>query len=334
MLLFGELVPKRIAMQKPEPIARAISMVVYFLMRLFKPIVIVLTFTTNTVLRLFRIDPNKQENDVSEEEILYMVDVADEKGAIGRNEKEMIENIFEFNNMTAADIMIHRTNVEFLQLGSGDDEILEIIMDTGYSRFPVFNEDQDDIVGILMSRDFLINLQSKEKKSLQEIIRTAYFIPESVRTDILFKNMQSNNIHMAIVIDEYGGTSGLVTLEDLLEEIVGNIYDESDNYDEDEITNVDSQTWRISGSTEIETIAEQLNVQIPESDEYDTLAGLIINELSMIPTEGSTPIINAYGLEMKVESIKERRVESVLVKKISDIQLINHGDEKDLLNEP
>ena len=324
-LVLGELLPKRIAMQKPETVARAFCALIGFLTVVLGPAASLLSASTNALLRLVRIDPNKTDPEVSEEEIMYMVDAADEKGAIGKNEKEMIENIFEFNNTTAEEVMIHRTDVSFIQKDQTDAEILHIIQETGFSRFPVFSEDQDDIIGILIARDFLINLQIKEKKSLTDLIRPAYFVPESVRTDILFKNMQSDNIHIAIIIDEYGGTCGLVTMEDLLEEIVGNIYDESDDFEDAQITQLGDGSWRVSGSTLIETLREDLDLELPESDEFDTLGGLIINELTSIPTDGSTPVIEAFGYEFSVEEVKERRVELV---KISVLQPGNEDSEQ------
>jgi len=318
MLIFGELVPKRIALQRSEPIARGICGVINFLTRLFKPIVFLLSKTTNGVLRLLRIDPNAQDTEVSEEEILYMVDVADEKGAIGRNEKEMIENIFELNNMTAEDCMVHRTDVEFIAADTPNSQVLEMIATTAYSRFPVIGEDHDDIKGILISREFLLNLQSENPQPLEKLVRPAYFVPEAVRADILFKNMQGANAHMAIVVDEYGGTSGIVTLEDLLEEIVGNIYDESDKFEEAEITQIDENIWRISGGADLESVAEATGLSLPEDEEYETIGGLIITSLSTIPQDGSTPSITAFGAEFRVEEVKERRIEWVVVERQGD----------------
>ncbi|MDR2519867.1 MAG: hemolysin family protein [Eubacteriaceae bacterium] len=326
MLVFGELIPKRIAMQKAEGIARAICGVISAMTKIMRPAIFLLSKTTNGMLRLFRIDPFAQDTEVSEEEILYMVDVADEKGAIGRSEKEMIENIFELNNMTAEDVMVHRTDVEFLESDAKQEDVLELIRQTAYSRFPVIGEDHDDILGILISRDFLLNLQAKDPLPLAKLIRPAYFVPESVRADILFKNMQASNAHLAVVVDEYGGTSGIITLEDLLEEIVGNIYDESDKFDEDEITPLADGTWRVSGSVDLETLSEYLDLPLPDDEEYDTLGGLIINVLSMIPTDGSKPVVTAFGAQFQVEDVKERRIEWVVVSKLPQNSGENNGE--------
>ncbi|MCL1913257.1 MAG: hemolysin family protein [Eubacteriaceae bacterium] len=318
MLIFGELVPKRIAMQKADSLARAIASPVNILTTVLKPIVFLLSIATNGILKLLRVDPNKTETEVSEEEILYMVDVADEKGAIGRDEKEMIENIFEFNNMAAQDVMIHRTDIDFINIHATDDEILELIKTTGYSRFPVYEEDPDDIKGMLMARDFLLNLATREPKPLVELLRPAYFVPESVRTDVLFKNMQREKIHMAIVVDEYGGISGLVTLEDLIEEIVGNIYDELDIVEEEQIAPQGYGIWKVPGSATLEALSEATGALIPSEGEFDTVGGLILNELTIVPTDGSMPEISVHGLDFKVLVVKDRRIEAVEVKLATD----------------
>ena len=315
-LVLGELVPKRIAMKKPEAVARFSCGIVTFFAAVLRPITWLLTVSTNGLLRLFGIDPNAEEEDVSEDEIRMMVDIGEERGAIEAGEKEMIENIFEFNNQSAEDIMVHRTDMEIIWTDDEPQKILERIEQTGLSRFPVCNEDADDIVGILNARDYLINAQKSQPKPLEELLRPAYFVPESVQTDVLFRNMQSTNTHMAIVVDEYGGTSGLVTMEDLLEQIVGNIYDEFDPKDETEILPLGENRWRIAGSADIESIAEALNIDLPEDDEYDTLGGMILDSLNAVPEDGSTPVMDIAGLHIEVQEIKDRRIEWAIVSKI------------------
>ncbi|MEN6470028.1 MAG: hemolysin family protein [Clostridiaceae bacterium] len=312
-LAFGELVPKRIAMQKPEPVARFASRIIKALSVVMRPVIWLLSKLTNGILRILGIDPNADPEEVSEEEILYMVDVGEEKGAIETSEKEMIANIFEFNNTTAADVMVHRTDAQFLWADDSEETILEVIQESGFSRFPVCGEDTDDILGILITRDFLLNLSSKDKKPIKELLRAPYFVPESVRADILFRNMQSNKTHMAIVVDEHGGTGGLVTMEDLIEEIVGNIYDESDKQDEHEITPLEDGCWRIAGSTLLSDIADELGVLIPESDEFDTLNGLIVDNLSYIPDDGTCPTLTVDNLNIQVEQVQDRRIEWAIV---------------------
>ncbi|MGM9607402.1 MAG: hemolysin family protein [Oscillospiraceae bacterium] len=315
-LVFGELVPKRLAMKKTEGVARATCGVVSALSVFFRPVIWLLSKSTNAILRLLRIDPRDTGEEVSEDEIRMMVDIGEEKGTIEANEKEMIENIFEFNNTTAEDVMIHRTDMVMIWLEDPAEEILRTIEESGMSRFPVYNENADDIVGILNTRDYLFNTHRKEPKSFRDLLRPAYFVPESVRTDVLFRDMQSKKVHMAIVVDEYGGTSGLVTMEDLLEEIVGNIYDEFDPQDEQDIIRLEENLWRVAGSVELETLAEELDVELPEEEEYDTLGGLVFSQLSVIPEDGSTVEVDVCGLHVKVVELSDRRVEWALVSKL------------------
>ncbi len=315
-LVFGELVPKRLAMKRTEGVARAACGVVGVLSVFFRPLIWLLSKSTNAILRLLRIDPKDTGEQVSEDEIRMMVDIGEEKGAIQTNEREMIENIFEFNNTTAEDVMVHRTDMVMLWLEDTDAEILRTIEGSGMSRFPVYNENADDIVGILSTRDYLLNAQRERPRSFRDLLRPAYFVPESVRTDVLFRDMQSKKVHMAIVVDEYGGTSGLVTMEDLLEEIVGNIYDEFDPQDEQEIFRLEENLWRVAGSAELEQVAEELDIELPEDEEYDTLGGLVFSQLSVIPEDGSTVEVDVCGLHVKVVELTDRRVEWALVSKL------------------
>lgn len=315
-LIFGELVPKRVAMQKSDQVARAVCGIINGISKVVKPVVWLLSVSTNGVLRLMRIDPNAEEEQVTEEEIRMMVDIGEEKGTIEANEKEMIDNVFEFNNMTAEDCMVHRTDVTAIWVEDTPDEIVKTIEETGLSRFPVYNEDLDDVLGILFTRDYLLNLRAENPKPLRALLRPAYFVPESVQADVLFREMQTQKVHMAIVVDEYGGTSGIVTLEDLLEEIVGNIYDEFDPQAEQDIALVEENTWRVAGGVDLETLNEALKIELPTDEEYDTLGGLIFSQLTSIPKDGATPEMDCFGLHIKVEEIKERRVEWALVSKL------------------
>ena len=315
-LVFGELVPKRLALKKTEGVARATCGVVSALSSLFRPLIWLLSKSTNAALRLLGIDPKEEEEEVSEDEIRMMVDIGEETGAIETNEREMIENIFEFNNNTAEDVMVHRTDMVMLWVEDTAEEILKTIEESGLSRFPVYNENADDIVGTLSTREFLLNTHREQPKVIHDLLRPAYFVPESVRTDVLFRDMQSKKVHMAIVVDEYGGTSGLVTLEDLLEEIVGNIYDEFDPQDEREITKLEDNLWKVAGSAELELLAEELEIEFSEDEEYDTLGGLVFSQLSVIPDDGSQVEVDVCGLHVKVVELSDRRVEWALVSKL------------------
>jgi len=314
-LVLGELVPKRLGMKKTEKVARFTVGVVSAVARFFRPLIWFLSKSTNAVLRLMGIDPTADEEEVSEDEILMMVDLGEEQGAIEAAEKELIENIFEFNNTTAEDVMVHRTDMIMVWADDTAAEIIKTIRESGMSRFPVYEEDADDIIGILSTREYLLNAQLAHPKTLRELLRPAYFVPESVRTDVLFRDMQSKKVHLSIVVDEYGGTSGLVTLEDLLEEIVGNIYDEFDPQEEKDIEQLEENLWKIAGSAPLDHVAEALDIQFAEDEEFDTLGGLVYAQLSMIPKDGTQLEVDACGLHIKVTEITDRRVEWTLVSK-------------------
>ena len=314
-LVLGDLAPRRIASARAEAAARFALGPMSVLAAVHRPLAWLLSKSANGVLRLFRIDPEPVEEHVSEDEILMMVDLGEERGAIETSEKELIENIFQFNNTTAKDVMVHRTDMVMVQSQDGGDSVLRIILSSGRSRLPVYEEDADHIVGMLNTRDFLLNAQEAHPKPLPELLRPAYFVPESVRTDSLFRDMQSKKIHMAIVVDEYGGTSGLVTMEDLLEEIVGSIYDEFDPVEEKDIEQAGPGLWRVSGSCGLERLAQALEMEFPE-EESDTLGGLVFAQLSVIPEDGAQLEVDACGLHIKVLNFTERRVEQALVSRL------------------
>ncbi len=308
-LILGELVPKRIAMKHAERIALSIAGVISFFAGVVRPIVWLLTASTNGLLRLLGIDPEDKDEEVTEEEIRMMVDIGEESGNIGEEEKRMIQNVFEFNNMVASDVMTHRTDMQALWVDEDVDTLRSTVLQSGKSRFPVYGDSLDDIIGVVHVRDLLAGLynQGDAPTPLRELVRPAYFVPESVATDVLFHEMKRRKTHMAIVVDEYGGTSGLVTMEDLLEEIVGSIYDEYDQEERD-IEKLDEGTYRIRGTAALDEVSETLGVALPV-DEYDTLGGLIYSQLNMIPEDGTSPLIEAFGLQIQVEEVADRRVE-------------------------
>ncbi len=315
-LVLGDLAPRRIASARTEAAARFTLGPVSALAAVFRPLTWLLSKSANGVLRLFGIGPEDAGERVSEDEILMMVDLGEERGAIEASEKELIENIFQFNNTTARDVMVHRTDMVMVQSQDSGEDVLRVILSSGRSRLPVYEEDADHIVGMLNTRDFLLNAQEKHPKPLPELLRPAYFVPESVRTDSLFRDMQSKKVHMAIVVDEYGGTSGLVTMEDLLEEIVGSIYDEFDPVEEKDIEQAGPGLWRVSGSCGLERLAQALDMEFPEEEASDTLGGLVFAQLSVIPEDGSQLEVDACGLHIKVLNFTERRVEQALVSRL------------------
>lgn len=256
---------------------------------------------------------HKEPDDVTEEEILQIVDIGEEAGNIESAEKELIENIFDFNNHSAEDVMTHRTNVSAISADSDRETVLSLIRETGLSRYPVYGEDMDDIIGILNARNFLLNCLEKDPKPLRDLLRPAYFVPETIQADVLFRDMQKKKVHMAVVVDEYGGVSGIVTMEDLLEEIVGNIYDEFDPQTPAQIVRLEDNLWRIDGAAPLEEIAEALDADLPLDDEFETLGGLVFSALTFIPDDGSTPEVDVAGLHISVEKFEEHHVVSALV---------------------
>ena len=265
------------------------------------------------ILRVVR----RREN-LTEDNIMAMVEESEELGTIQSEEKELIENVLDFNDLTAYDVMVHRPDIQAIDRDTSQEEILDIIRASGLSRFPIYGDTVDDVLGILSTREYLLNfhLPEGERKSFRELIRPAYFIPESVPADVLFRDMQNKKIHMAVVVDEYGGTSGLVTLEDLLEELVGNIYDEFDPQEEQEIIALeDGCHWRVSGSADLEELFESMGMEPPDLDEldFDTVGGLVFSCLPLIPEDGSRPVVDALNLHIQVEELCDRRVEWALV---------------------
>ena len=309
-LVFGELVPKRVAMQKTDAVAKVVSGVILGFSTVMKPLVWLLTVSTNGVLRLCRIDPNAQEDSVTEQDIRMMADIGEEKGSITETEGEMIDNIFEFNNHTAFDVMTHRTDVIAISADATDEEILRTIRESGLSRIPVYEKTIDDVIGILRVREYLLYRAVDDNRTLREMLHTPNFVPESVRTDVLFRSMQQKKNHIAIVVDEYGGVSGLVTMEDLLEEIVGNIYDEYDPQVEQAVAKIGDNLWRVSGICELSVLSEALDTPLPLDEDYDTLSGLVFSQLSSIPQDGSHPELDVAGLHIYVEEISDHAPEA------------------------
>lgn len=312
-LVLGELVPKRVAMQKPEAISMFAINPLSFLSSFTRPFVKFLTLSTNFVIRLFGGNPDADEERITEEEIRMMVDVGQEKGVIQGTEKEMINNIFEFDNTSVSEIMTHRTNIVAVPLDSDLEHVMEIIKAEKYTRIPVYEDTIDNIVGILHVKDMFgyVNQAAVENFNIKELLRLPYFIPQSKKTDELFKELQKNKTHMAIVIDEYGGTAGIVTIEDLLEEIVGNIFDEYDE-EEKEIEILDENTFVINGTVSLDIVKDHIEIELP-IEEYETLSGFVMGQLGRIPKEEEKPEVEFNGVLFKVEEVDEKRISKVKV---------------------
>jgi len=316
-LVLGELVPKRLAMKKAEPISMLVVRPITWLSIIASPFVKMLTLSTNFFVRLFGVDPNQEDALVTEEEIRMMIDVGEEKGTIQETEKLMINNIFEFNNKIVSEIMTHRIDIAALPVEASLDELIIFINVEKYSRIPVYEDNIDNIIGIAHAKDLIDYLTTDADKgnfNLRDIIRQPFFVPASKRTDELFKEIQRNNTHMAVIIDEYGGTAGIVTLEDLLEEIVGNIFDEDDEI-EKEIEKLDENTYLINGIVSLDDVEDYLEVELPIK-EYETLSGFIIGQLGRFPEKDDNSVIEFNGLVFKVEEVDEKRVAKVKVCKV------------------
>lgn len=314
-LVLGELAPKRIGMQIPEKVAFKVVGILTFIAKVAKPFVKVLSLSTNGIVRLLGFDPNADEEHVTEEEIRMMVDVGGEKGVIEDSQKEMIDNIFEFDDLDAGDIMTHRTEMTAIEVSRSLEEVAELAIENGYSRIPVFEDDPDSIVGVLYAKDLLKYVGHSLPKDLTiaQIMRKALYVPETQSCGDLFKAMNESRTQFAVVVDEYGGTAGIVTLEDVLESIVGNIQDEYDD-EEEEITQINETTFTVDGTTDLDEVNELVGFELPEGD-YDTLGGFVISLLGYLPSEeDSEPIVAEYeNLRFTVLSIEERRMDEIKV---------------------
>ena len=304
-LIFGELVPKRLAMRNSEKIAFGTIGIIRTISIITAPFVKLLTASTNGVSKLFGISGTDEET-VTEEEIRMMVDVGEEKGSIKEEERELINNVFEFNDKVVSEIMIHRKDIYAIDINSDIDNILKELDEYKYSRIPVYEENIDNIVGMLFIKDLLANVNKKEKVKIAKIIREPYFVSENKPIDELFRDLQKNKHQLAIVLDEYGGTAGLVTMEDIIEELVGNIFDEYDE-EEKEFEKIDDNTFLISGSVSIHDLRKILGVEIPEG-EYDTLSGYLIELLGRIPSDDEKPVIETKRVTYKIEDYEEKRI--------------------------
>lgn len=314
-IAFGEMVPKRIAMQKPMAFARPALTIMRVIRFFFAPMILLLGVATNGTLKLLGMKTEAEDGVASEEDLRLMVENSGEQGTIAQDEQEWIENVFDFGDLTASGAMTPEPDVTALSLEETVEDILATIRETGLSRYPVYGEDINDIQGILNARDFLLNLHSQNPCPLKELLRPAYFVPETVHADQLFKDMQAQKQHLAVVVDEYGGTAGIVTIEDLLEEIVGDIFDEFDPAEPKELTEMGLGVWRVSGSMRVKELAEELDFTLPEDYDYDTVAGMILSCLPSIPEDGATPTVEICGLRIEVQTIEDHKILWAVIRK-------------------
>ena len=269
----------------------------------------------NCVLRLFRIDPHSLDDAVTEEEILQMVGEGEEKGVIEETEKDMIANILDFNDTAAAEVMTHRTDIAAVPDDADVGQVVAVAMEHGCSRVPVYHEDIDSIVGICYVKDLLayVGVPVPKGADLTKLMRPAYFIPETKKCSQLFTELTERKVQIAIVVDEYGGTAGLITLEDLVESIVGNIQDEYDN-EEEEIRQLSERAYTVEGTASIDEISDLTGTELPEGS-YDTIAGLVTEQLGRIPKEGERPQVQMLGLKITVLEVEDNRISRLLIVK-------------------
>ncbi len=315
-LVFGELVPKRLAMKKAESLALAMSGLISVISTLFAPVVWFLSLSTNTILRLLRIDPNEEDDPVSEEEILLMVDAGSKKGAIDQEEQEFIQNVFKFDDMTAEEIAIHRTEVTLLWMEESMEEWNRTIYENRFSLYPVCEDSKDHIIGILHTKDYFRLADKSRKQVLASAVRPAYFVPENVKADILFRNMKKGRHSMAVVLDEYGGMIGIVTLKDLVEQLVGDLEpEEADKKTlSPKIIRLDSNLWKICGNVELESLEKAIGVML-NREMYDTFTGLVFNTLGQVPDDGQEIDLEASDLLIHVSRIHNHQIEEATIQK-------------------
>lgn len=312
-LLFGELYPKRIALQSAEKIAMFSVRPIVYISKITLPFIKFLSFSTNLLIRITGFSTENLEEKVSKEEIRSLVEVGQEHGVINETEREMINSIFEFDDKLADEVMTPRTDVYLININKPLEEYLDELLEENYSRMPVYEEDIDNIIGILYMKDFVTEAYKYgfRNVNIRNILQEPYFVPETKNIDKLFKELKNSKVHMAILIDEYGGFSGVVTIEDLIEEVMGDIDDEYDDY-EPHIRKIDNNTYVANGLLSIDDLNEYLDINLV-SDDCDTISGFLINIMGRIPEEGEKRLIKYENITFKIEEIKEKRIEKIKI---------------------
>ena len=316
-LVFGELVPKRVGMKKAEGLALGMSGMLTMVSRFFAPLVWLLTVSTNGILKLLGINPEDEDETVSEEEIYMMLEVGAEKGTIDKEETEWIRNVFAFDDTSVEEVYTHRVDVTALGLEETDEEWKETILQSRYTYYPVYGEDQDDIVGVLNTKDYFRLEERSRETIMAKAVEKPYYVPETMKADVLFRNMKKEKKHFAVVLDEYGGLSGVISMHDLMELLVGDL-DEDDR----EIVSVGENKWKISGSASLDDVAEELELKLPV-EEYDTFGGYIFGELGKIPDDGAEFLLEAGGMKIQVEKVENHRVIDTLVSREKRVPVEN-----------
>lgn len=313
-LVFGELVPKQVAMRKAEPLALGMSGFISTIATVFKPLVSLLTVSTNGCLRLMGIDPNAKDDEVSEEEIRMMVDVGSEKGTIDDAEREFIQNVFEFDDISAEELVTHRTEVIMLDIADDMENWKNIIYTTRHASYPICEDSADNIIGVLKAKEYF-RLEDKSRENvMKHAVRDPYFVPATIKADRLFRNMKKGKRTMAIVLDEYGGMAGVITIKDLIEQLVGDYYAYDDVEENPNIKSIGENAWKIHGSALLEDVSEKLGITL-YCEDFDTFNGLIFHTLGRVPADGEKFTLEIKNLTVKVAKVQNHMVEVAIVTK-------------------
>ena len=309
VLIFGEITPKTMASLKAEKIALSYAKIVYALMFVLTPLIFILDFLSGGILRLFGIDPDKRDDSVTEEDLRTIVEAGHEDGVLETEEHKMINNVFDFGDHQAKDIMVPRVDMCFLKLDATYEEFIEIYREEKFTRIPVYEETRDNVVGILNVKDLLLYNPKEQEFHVKDFLREAYYTYEFKNTSELMMEMRKNSISIAIVLDEYGATAGLVTLEDLLEDIVGDIRDEFDEAEAEEVQQLGEREYLVEGACKLEDLNDMIGLGI-ESEDYDSIGGIVIEALQHLPAEGEE-VTTENGTRLVVEKIDKNRIEKV-----------------------
>ncbi len=318
-LVFGELVPKRIAMNNPEKMSFFAAWPLKITSILTAPFVSLLSVSTNGVLRLLGIDPEVQNTEVTSEEIRMMLDAGEEEGTIEENESEMIHNIFDLDETQVSELMTHRTELVFLDVNDSLEKAIRLALEEGHSRFPICDGNVDRIIGFLLVKDLLaLVVDPPTEFHLRDYMREVLYVPESMPVKMAFESMRNGKHQLAVVVDEYGGTAGIVTMEDILESIVGDIEDEYDD-EEEEISEVSDGVFILDGTTNLRDVEEELDIRFSDADDsYDTIAGYVVDRLGRLPEPGETPEVEACGYVFRVTLVEEHHIEEIRAEKKSE----------------
>ena len=310
-LVFGELVPKRLAMRKAEGIALGLSGTVSLVSRLFAPLVALLTASTNLILRLMGIDPEDEEEEVSEEDIRLMAEASAEQGSIEAEERELIENIFAFDDLTVGEITTHRTDVTLLWLEKDDEEWEKTIRTSRFTTYPICSGSIDNVVGILDTKDYFRLADKSRDNVMKKAVRAPFFVPEGAKADVTFRNMQKNRVSFAVVLDEYAGFSGIVSIKDLIECIVGDFVDDEELEKEEEIVRMDERRWHISGNASLSLVEKTLDISLP--DDYETVSGFVLSLYGAVPEDGSSFSVGFEEMEIEAKDVRDHQVTHIVL---------------------